>query len=61
MNPDQLIDEITDKWNEYIEMADDKSAIKCKLLANLLIKERQKNEYLEKRMKTLERIYDVSF
>lgn len=55
MNPDQIINEINNKWSEYIEMADDKSAIICRLLASDLSKQMHENEYLKKRLKTYER------
>ena len=60
MTPDQVIAEISNKWEEHIEMADDKSAITCRILASLLIKEREKSDYLERRTKQYERYYDVS-
>lgn len=60
MTPDQVIAETADKWEEHIQMADDKSAIMCRLLASLLIQEREKSDYLQKRLKTLERLQNVS-
>jgi hypothetical protein len=61
MTPDQIIAETAEKWGEYIQMADDKSAIMTRLLASLLIQERKKNEYYEKRIKSMERLHNVSF
>jgi len=60
MTPEQLISDISEKWGEHIEMADDKSAITCRILANLLIQERQKSDYFEKRTKNYEKYYNVS-
>lgn len=57
MTPDRVIVEINNKWEEHIEMADDKSAFLCHILAFELSKQRQENEYLKKRIKTYERYY----
>jgi hypothetical protein len=56
VNPEEIIKEINDKWGEYIEMAEDPSAITCRILAHLLIKERQETEYLRKKLKNYGRI-----
>ncbi len=56
MNPTEFITHILyEKWAEHIEMADDKSAFLCRILAFELSKQMQEVEYLKKRIKTYER------
>ena len=51
MTPDELIKEVQEKYGEHIEMYVDTTAITCKILAALLIKERQDSEYNKKLLK----------
>ena len=45
MSPKDILNEIEEKYGEHIEMAEDRSAIKCNILASLLLKERENNQY----------------
>lgn len=50
MNP--ILDEIIDKYGEYIEMAGEKTpAFLIDILCKMVIKERELNEYYKKRLK----------
>ena len=53
MTPEDLINEIREKYSEYIEMYEDTSEITCRILAALLIKERQNSEYSKKLLKDI--------
>lgn len=59
MNTDDILKEVQDKYGEYIEMADNPSAITCRILACLLAKERENSEYHKKRTKQDESITNV--
>ncbi len=45
MTPQMIIDEINEKYGEYIEMQDNPQEHLTLILAKLLIKERQENEF----------------
>lgn len=51
MNPEELIKEVREKYLEHIEMFENQDQIMCKILAALLIKERQHSEYSKKLLK----------
>lgn len=48
MKTEQLIDEVIEKYGEWLEMADDAPNMLIEILANLLIKERELNDYYKK-------------
>lgn len=51
MNQNDLIIEINDKFGEWFEVAGDRSSdLMINILSNLLIKEREHNEYLTRRL-----------
>ena len=58
MTPEDIIKEVEEKWSEYLEMAEDCSAMTCNILAHQLLKERQNTDYLKKRLKNYEKLYD---
>lgn len=54
MNP--IIEEIKEKYSEWLEMAgDDSPALLTDILANLLAKEKSLNEYYKKRLNCREK------
>ncbi len=49
MNPEKLIEDVSSRYSEWLEMAGDNSpAILSQILASLLLKEREKTSYYEK-------------
>jgi len=61
MNRKQLIDHICNYYSEWLEMAGAKAPfIVQNILADALIKERQKSEYLQKRINQYESSKRVS-
>lgn len=49
--PDKLLLEINDKYGEWLEHAGDKApATLCYILAKMIIKEREQNLYLTRRL-----------
>ena len=58
MNQNDLILEINDRFGEWFEVAgDNSSALMINILANLVIKEREHNQYLTRR---LQHVYSAS-
>ncbi len=53
MSPDDLIKEVREKYLEHIEMYENQNEITCKILAALLIKERQDSNYHKKLLKEI--------
>lgn len=48
MKTEQLIDDVIEKYGEWLEMSDDAPSMLIDILANLLIKERELNDYYKK-------------
>jgi hypothetical protein len=48
MSTEQLIDDVIEKYGEWLEMSDDAPTMLIDILANLLIKERAMNDYYKK-------------
>lgn len=61
MKPEDVINEVRIKWMEYLEMADDPSAMLERLLASMVIQERKKSEYNDKVLRTQARISNYDF
>lgn len=56
MTAQQVIAEVEHKYSEWLEMAGEKApVILNSILATLLVKEREKIEYYEKRLRNFER------
>ena len=56
MRSKQVLSDVTSKYSEWLEMAGDNSAVLLnEILVGLLVKEKEKNEYYEKLIKTYER------
>ena len=46
-----ILDEVTEKYSEWFEMAGDQSpALMCQILGSMLIKEKNKSKYLKRRL-----------
>lgn len=53
MKPDDIIKEVREKYLEHIEMYENQDQIICKILAFLLLQERQYSDYSKKLLKDI--------